>query len=454
MNEESIGHVRQRRMRVAIGLLLLLALTEFWVRGPVRAVRYRSFNDFISPYMQTQAWLRGRDPYDPRVVAQLWPSEAVAPDFLVSDSLTGTLTARRGIPSPYPLTTFPLLAPLALLRWPVALLLWTTLNTAAFLTIVICMIVFGRISARTTEGVLVIISAFALAPFQTAIAASNIMLIVFALGMLAVVSLEGRRDICAGLLLAAAAALKPTVALCFLIYSVAKGRWRAIATAVLAGAAVFLVADVRMLTGEVHWTSSYLLNTQRMFASGAIDDYTPANRTRFDLLNLQLVIFQLFGRKVIAEALSWLAVLGLLGWWTCSYRKQRAANDCLFNLATLATLSLLPFYHRFTDGGLLFPAVAWSISESNGSQRSLARTILILAAPFLLPGAALLQLFAASNCSAASLARSWWWQLFVAPHQVWMLVAIAVLLLAAQRRGVRSGAELGAVAGPASRSGV
>jgi UDP-N-acetyl-D-mannosaminuronic acid transferase (WecB/TagA/CpsF family) len=35
------------------------------------------------------------------------------------------------------------------------------------------------------------------------------------------------------------------------------------------------------------------------------------------------------------------------------------------------------------------------------------------------------------------MALSWWWQLFVEPHQVWLLVAIVVLLLVVQRQELR-----------------
>jgi hypothetical protein len=174
-----------------------------------------------------------------------------------------------------------------------------------------------------------------------------------------------------------------------------------------------------------------------MFGSGAIDDYTSANRLRFDLLNLQLVLSQVLGKRLLTEGVSWLIVLGFLGWWGRSYRKQAAPHDGLFNLAILAVITLLPFYHRFTDAGMLFPALAWSISEAIRRHGSPAKAILILACPFLLPGAALLKALTASDPTVSGMALSWWWQLFVEPHQVWLLVAIVVLLLVVQRQELR-----------------
>lgn len=423
---------RQGWKRVALGLLVLLALGEFTARGPVRALRHTDFNDFISPYMQTKAWLRGEDPYDPLVVAKLWPAEVETPSYLLPQNLDTTVPARHGIPSPYPLTAFPLLIPFALVNWPVAILLWTGLNLISFVVAVRFLLTLARIEGRRTEALLVVLAALAFAPFHTAIAAANMVLVVLALGMLAARNVERDRHLAAGLLLAAAAALKPTAALCFILYAAARGRWRSVAIAAAAGAVLFSIADLRLWFAGAHWMGSCLLNAQRMFAAGAIDDFTPANAARFDLLNLQLVVFQLLGNKFWTEIVSGIVVGGLLGFWALAWRKQRAPEDGLLDLATLATLSLLPFYHRFTDGGLLLPCVVWSIREFKRSRRSLAGAVLILAAPFLVPGAAALQVLAASNPTAGELSGSWWWQFLLAPHQVWMILTMSVLLLVAR----------------------
>lgn len=383
--------------------------------------------------------MRGQDPYDPQTVTRLWPAEAQPPSFVAVESRTGELAEKRGIPSPYPPTAFPLLVPFALLPWRVAIALWIGFDTVAFVGVVLGVISLAQIPLKSSEAVLITFAALALAPFHTAIATANIVLIVLALGMAAALNIERRRYIGAGILLSVAIALKPTVALCFFIFSVVRGRWRVAAATVAGLIILFSIADLRMFFAGVHWIGSYLLNTQRMFASGAIDDYTAANRTRFDLLNLQLVFFQVAGSKVWTEILAWLVFLGFLGRWILAGRNRLSRRDQLLDLAILATISLLPFYHRFTDGCLLLPAVAWSITELNGQRKILARIVLILAVPFLVPGAAMLQLLAVNSPGVSVLAKRWWWQLLLAPHQVWMVLFISVLLLAAQRNLIRNG---------------
>lgn len=432
VNAGMAGSERHGKTRIAVWVFCLFALAEFAARGPFRAAHHADFNDFISPYIQTQAWLKGQDPYDPRVVAGLWPRQADAPEFLLEEGRDGTLPAKRGIPSPYPIAAFPLLVPLALMPWPVAFAFWTIATTLAFVVIVYCVLLLGRIRVLSFEGLLVSAAAFAFAPFHTAISLTNIVVVVVAFGMLAIVSSEHHKIFSAGLLLAVATALKPTAALFFLIYFLVRGPWKSLVVAFAGTILLLAVADVRTWSVGVHWLPSYTLNAQRMFGAGAIDDYTPANVTRYDLLNLQLVFFQVVGRKLWAEILSWLVVLGLLGRWIISSRRQPDPTDPLLDLAILAAIGLLPFYHRFTDGGMLFPAVAWAIREFYRFRRVAAGVTLIFATPFLVPGAAILQVLRASNARVDALARDWWWQFLLAPHQVWMVLAISVTLLVAQ----------------------
>src|ERR1035438_5209988 len=110
-------------------LLVLLAASEFVVRGPLRFFRAADFNDFISPYVQSRALIQGLDPYSPEVLVQLWP--VTGPhrlQFLAKDLADGTLIAKRGIPTAYPLTCLFLLGPLAVMPWPVAHLVWLALT--------------------------------------------------------------------------------------------------------------------------------------------------------------------------------------------------------------------------------------------------------------------------------------------------------------------------------------
>ncbi len=57
-------------------LLILLASVEFVTRGPWRALS--ESGDFAMPYLSARVWLRGGNPYDHRIVDQLWAESAAA----------------------------------------------------------------------------------------------------------------------------------------------------------------------------------------------------------------------------------------------------------------------------------------------------------------------------------------------------------------------------------------
>jgi len=100
----------------------LLAILEFSLRGPVRELEkdVRSFNDFcLALTSKPVLGISGRDPYASAVLNELWPTPN-RPHFVVTESLDGTLPAKRGIPSPYLTTAFPLLLPFAVLPWKIA----------------------------------------------------------------------------------------------------------------------------------------------------------------------------------------------------------------------------------------------------------------------------------------------------------------------------------------------
>jgi len=158
---------------VVIFALMALVAIEFEVRGPWRALHsVGEFNDFISPYVQTRVWLAGQDPYDLTVLARAWPYQR--------SSLDTSLVA-RGIPSPYPITGFPLLAPLAAISWEHANLLWL-IAEGLFLALFLA----SLSSIATSTGAELykkhfIFGALALAPLQTGFAVENMTIAAIAL---------------------------------------------------------------------------------------------------------------------------------------------------------------------------------------------------------------------------------------------------------------------------------
>lgn len=130
------------------------------------------------------------------------------------------------------------------------------------------------------------------------------------------------------------------------------------------------------------------------------------------------------------------SVLGLLWLWLLLLNRHPGTHDQLLELATLAVLSLLPVYHRLYDTSLLIFPLAWCLVELRRLHKRLAKEVLLLVLVFLVPGgSALEQLQRTSHLVA--LQHSWFWAHIVMPHQVWVLLFLSGLLLAAMRKNLR-----------------
>jgi Glycosyltransferase family 87 len=413
---------------LALCLLACLAILEFSMRGPVRELGNdgRNFNDFVSPYEQTRAWVSGRDPYDPVVLKDLWPT-SVRPHFVLTESVDGTLPAKRGIPSPYLTTAFPLLLPVAELPWKIAIWLWAGMCVLGVFVIAVVLIHLAGLRTYTPLGLIIFISVLLWAPVHTAIATSNIVTAAFALGMAAIFCLTRDRGRLAGILLTFAVALKPTIALPFLIYALMhRSRARVMSSAIITGILLFCVALVPP-HGRTLWLPSFLENSQRMFAPGAIDDFSTANPLSFQLVNLQAALFPILQNRRLTDVSTALIFAILLAGWLLLASRDRHLG--LLDLAILASLSLIPVYHRFTDAGLLLVAVVWALTELQGDLRRFAVACLLLASPFLVPGASLLHEFAGRYETFQNVSHGRFWESFLLPHEAWLILALCVLLL-------------------------
>ena len=423
-----LSRVRSRLRLSALCLLTCLAVLEFSARGPVRALGRsgRDINDFISPYTQTRVWLSGHDPYAPSNLRDLWPVFP-APNFLLQESVDGTLPAKSGLPSPYLDIAFPLLLPIAELPWRIAICVWILMSVLAVFVVASILIHLAGVRRRSQLALMIFVSALLLAPMQTAIATSNIVTVVFALGMVVVFCLAKDRAGMAGVLLTIAIALKPTVALPFAIYALASRNRIKVMIPAIVTAILLLFLTIIPQHGRTLWWKSFLANNRSMFAPGAIDDFSTANPLHFHMVNLQAALFPILQNRALTQIGAGLVFVVLLAFWFRAVRRDGQLG--LLDLAILASAALLPVYHRFTDAGLLLVPVAWALRELRGERRGFAAGCLLLASPFLLPGAAMLHEFSGRSEMLQSLSRSRLWDWFILPHECWLILMLCVVLL-------------------------
>jgi hypothetical protein len=416
---------------VLLVILLLLAAAEFLDRGPVRFLREgQNWNDFLSPYIQSKAWLQGGDPYSTREFINLWPSGAPHLQFVDRDAANGNLQKLRGVPTPYPITTFVVLSPFARFSWKKAELLWIALNTGfALFSLFALPALYGgaltKVRARTF-----LMLGLALAPIHTGLATANPVILTIGLCVSALLLSKADWPNCSGLLLAFAVCIKPPIGICVLVYFLVQRRWAAVRTMLASVLAVVFVGVAHMYVAGVPWLPSYLKGSHRIFIDGALADFTSADPVRFNMVDLRILIFALFGKAYLVEALSLACGAILAAIWL--YMVILSDTDSgLLEFSALSVLSLLPIYHRFYDASLLIWPLYWSLTAVG--HRMVRAVTIFLIFPFLFPGAVLLDEAVQRGWIPVSIAHSYWWNALVMPHEVWSLLLLSLLLLYSMR---------------------
>lgn len=431
--------------------LLVLSLAELFVRGPVRFARSSDFNDFISPYIQTKAWMQGLDPYSPRNLVALWPEGLQRFDFLTKDLADGSLILKRGIPTAYPPTALVLLAPFAALPYRVAHTVWLLISLLACVAAVFALAFVAHFQRAEKRTYLFFAIAFALAPFHTGLAAGSIVIVAVGACAVAVWAAARNRDFAAGILLAVATGLKPQIGLPFVLFYFLRRRFR------LAGIAVTLVAILAVASllflwmNHVPWLDNYRSDNRILFARGSLGDFTEGNPIRFSLIDLEVLLYTFIPDRSLSTVLA-LAISGVMGiCWLLFFRSRDAGENDLLAIGALVVLSLLPVYHRLYDASLLLFALAWSLSAWRGNLKTHAKVTFTLILCFLIPGGSALERLQHSSY-IPQLQQSWFWVHFVLPHQIWVLVFLSATLLAAMRRASAQGENQRSLRAPASEA--
>jgi len=440
----SYGEHRASWNRVAVVLLLLLAGSEFATRGVMRGIGSGdTFNDFLSPYIQAKAWVRRLDPYSPQSVVKLWPDTAVRPASLSLEADAGTLILDRGIPTAYTPSCLLLIAPFAALPWSTAACLWMSMNV--FLTFVwMILLIPAGWQWQETRSLAFLACALALAPFQTGLATLNPVIPACALGGIAVCLAERRSFAVTGSLVALSATLKPQIGLCFLAFFIMRRMWKASLLSFALAGAVTGLAILRMQAGHVAWLANYRTASHTLISGGVLSDFTSLNPTQWGLINSQLLTYEFFGERTLANDAAWLAfgMLAFLWMFRVIQRRSDRIDNTLLDLSAMAVLSLLPIYHRFYDAVVLIIPLAWLFGNWGKLERGVKAVVCFALLPFLLPGGTMLQVLLSEKRVPASVASAWWWRLVVLPHEVWALIALSLVLLYAM---TPRGAALGLI---------
>ena len=412
---------QRQPVRIILYILLLLAATEFIMRGPVRFLGWSAeWNDFSQNYTASKLWLQGQSPCDPKNFVALWRKQ-VGSRLDLNDVRTHLAP---------PLGELVVLAPIAAFPWKIAKILWLILLLVAFATTAWALAATAGFRPGDLRTQAFIVACLALAPFQTGIASGNQTILVVGLCALGIWAAQRRSDIAAGVLFGIACSLKPQLGAFLVLFYLVRGRWRLFSTAVATTFGLILVAVIYLWLRGTAWTQDFLNNARGFVsANNNIDDFSSVNPGRFNLINLQVPAFSITGNASSANLLAFAISFCLVCAWLFWAIKGRQRVPELLSLGAIAIVGLMPVYHRFYDASLLAVPLCWCFVTCAEKSNAIARAALLLMIPFLAPGSAFLQKLAATGRIPEALKDSWWWNQLVMPHEVWALLTLCLILL-------------------------
>ncbi len=420
-------------------LAVLLAAAEFILRA-LRRTDGSWLSDLAAPYISTRLWMSGANPYDSHHFLGSW--------YAAGATSLGFSSAVTNIPSVYPPPTLPFMVPFAVLRWPDAVHAFVVCGVLLYGLVLYKLLRLGWSGHRSWRNyahdpLAVFFLAFALgfAPAHTAINSENIVLFSACAALLAVLTLlqadagaeHGMASWIAGALVVASICIKPTTGLFLLVWLGWERRWRLIAGVCAACALIAALSLWPLLARHtLDWIASYRANVATLFTHGGNADVSLENSERTDHIDLQLVLFAIFGDRGLSSAIAagiYALVLAAFlrgsGWFR-SPALRRTTEMPLLAAGGIMALGLLPVYSRIYSAIVLLPLVLWCFRHLRFES---ARWLLFLLCGFLANTSALLRRPAFVQAIAARAPRLW--DATVGGHTCWLLLAIGILLIRA-----------------------
>jgi alpha-1,2-mannosyltransferase len=325
-----------------------------------------------------------------------------------------------------------LIAPFAVMPWPLAHYIWTTANVA-FLAITIwsiALLIGFRMRQRRTWVFVIAASLFA--PVHTTLHHGQTPLYVMAL-MLPAFVIRSRAT--AGALLGLASALKPQIGLPGLALEIVRERWRTAIIAAITLGLVLAIAVLPMSLRGIGWFEQWQANLQASFATGPTS-FEAHNLQRYHMINLQYPLVALTEHARVS-GIAAMIVCGLLAAvFFLPPRQRMAGTPLVVSLSMVAVLTLMVAYHRFYDAVLLLIPLGWAIDRiARGGRTVVAWCALGTMIPFFFNSATSLKWLQNSGQLPGWLVDSWWWERLIMAHLGWALLAMAVCLIIEQRQG-------------------
>ncbi len=318
-----------------------------------------AMTDFLQIYASSRCVAHQHDPYRPGELAAFYQADTGG---IPTDSSVVSQTYRKIVLiAPNLPTTLFLVAPIAALPWKWAIPLWMALIAACFILACFCLWKIGADSAPRLYGGLILL---VLVNSGLLLETGNTAGLAVSLSIIAVCCFVRGRFVAAGIVcLAIALAMKPHDAGPLWLYFLLAGgaqRRRAIQSAALT-VAIVVPAVLWVTHAAPHWLPELRSNLAQGLAAGGLNNVGPTTqggRGIGQIISLQAVLSLIRDDPRFYGTVAYLACgVPLLLWSARTHRAGFSPRMAWLALATIAPLTMLPFYHRTYDARLLLLTV-------------------------------------------------------------------------------------------------
>jgi hypothetical protein len=347
-----------RERRIGLIVLLLSSCFSAVFALVLQRAPHAGIVDFRIIYVASRCMIEHSDPYRESEFLHVFQEEG---GVVPSDPIERQKFQDAAMAVVYLPTALLLIAPIAVLGWGAAQLLWTVLTIVLF-TLACCLI--WSVAADSSPTIATCLTAFMLANAEVVFAFGNAAGVAVSLCAIAIWCFFTGRFAFAGVIcLAASLAIKPhdsaTVWLYLLIIG---GTYRKRALQVLiivCGLGALAIAWTHQLSP--HWIDEMRSNLEVVSARGGIADPGPAGSSNGSggmIISLQTVASVFRDDSRFYNPATWVLCAPLfIAWFMRTLRGGTSRGEMWLALAAMAPLSMLPVYHRPYDAKLLLLAV-------------------------------------------------------------------------------------------------
>lgn len=329
---------------VFLGASVVVLLMGFLLK----ATSSGAVEDFIADYYSARCLVEHCDPYNENEVLRVYRVEGG--ERTLTDPKDRAIATRYV----YPPTAFAVMAPLALLPWGPAHILWMVLSAMSLILAGALAWDLGSRDAPLLAGLLV---GYLLANSEVIVVLSNPSELVISLCVIAVWCFLRNRFVLVGVLcLAVSLALKPQdPGLIWLYFLLAGSLYRKRALQTLGvTAAIALPTIVWVWRVSPHWVSELHNNLLAFAVRGGLNDPGPTSKVANEFVDLQVIVSRFIDQPAIYNPISYLIFAPLfLAWLYVTLRTRVSPEKTALAIGSIAALSLLPIHHHLYDTKLL-----------------------------------------------------------------------------------------------------